>query len=62
MFRLARRYDGRRRGLRARIARLYVYRWYGEPPGAHFDAGLVDPDGTPRRAYSVFAKHARSQR
>ena len=62
MFRLAGRYDARRRGLRSRVTRLYVYRWYGEPPGAHFDAGLVDPDGTPRRAYSVFAKHARSQR
>jgi hypothetical protein len=62
MFRLAGRYDARRRGLRSRVTRLYVYRWYGEPPGAHFDAGLVDPDGTPRPAYSVFAKHARSQR
>jgi len=59
MFRLANRYDHRRRGLRSVIARLYVYRWYGEPPGAHFDAGLVNPDGTPRRAYSVVAKHAR---
>jgi Glycosyl hydrolase catalytic core len=62
MFRLAGRYDERRRGLRSRITRLYVYRWFGEPPGAHFDAGLVDPDGTPRQAYSVFAEHARSQR
>jgi hypothetical protein len=62
MFRLAGRYDRTRRGLRSRVTRLYVYRWYGELPGAHFDAGLVDPDGTPRRAYSVFAKHARSQR
>ena len=62
MFRLAGRYDGRRRGLRSTIARLYVYCWYGEPPGAHFDAGLVNPDGTPRRAYSVVAEHARSQR
>jgi Glycosyl hydrolase catalytic core len=62
MFRLANRYDGRRRGLRSTIARLYVYRWFGEPPGAHFDAGLVNPDGTPRRAYSVVAKHARAHR
>ena len=59
MFRLASRYETRRRGLRSRIARLYVYRWFGEPPGTHFDAGLVNPDGTPRRAYSVVAKHAR---
>jgi hypothetical protein len=62
MFRLAGRYETRRRGLRSAIARLFVYRWYGEPPGAHFDAGLVDPDGTPRRAYSVVAEHARSHR
>jgi hypothetical protein len=48
--------------LRSTIARLFVYRWYGEPPGAHFDAGLVNPDGTPRRAYSVVAEHARSHR
>jgi hypothetical protein len=62
MFRLAGRFDQRRRGLRATIARLYVYRWYGEPPGARFDAGLVNPDGSPRRAYSVVAEHARSHR
>ncbi len=61
MFRLAGRYDERRRGLRSRITRLYAYRWYGEPPGAHFDAGLVDPDGSPRRAYSVFRRYARAQ-
>jgi hypothetical protein len=60
MFRLAGRYDARRRGFRSRVTRLFVYRWYGEPPGAHFDAGLVDPDGTPRRAYSVFRRYARS--
>ena len=59
MFRLAERYDRRRRGLRSAIARVYVYRWFGEPPGAHFDAGLVNPDGTPRRAYFVVANHAR---
>lgn len=59
MFRLASRYATRRRGLRSTIARVYVYRWFGEPPGAHFDAGLVNPDGTPRRAYFVVAKHAR---
>ena len=62
MFRLAGRFDERRRGLRSTIARLYVYRWYGEPPGARFDAGLVNPDGSPRRAYSVVAEHARSHR
>jgi hypothetical protein len=62
MFRLADRFDGRRRGLRSVIARLYVYKWFGELPGARFDAGLVGPDGRPRRAYSVVAEHARSHR
>jgi Glycosyl hydrolase catalytic core len=62
MFRLARRYQTRRRALRSTISRLYVYRWFGEPPGARFDAGLVNPDGTPRRAYSVVAEHARGHR
>jgi hypothetical protein len=55
MFRLAKRY-------RRKIARLYIYKWYGEWPGARFDAGLVGPDGSPRRAYSVVAEHARSHR
>ena len=59
LFRLADRYDERRRGRRSRISAVYLHRWFGEPPGAHFDAGLVNPDGTPRRAYSVVAKRAR---
>jgi hypothetical protein len=59
MFRLAERYDAKRRGMRSKITRLYVYRWFGEPPGAHFDAGLVNPDGSPRRAYSVVRRFAR---
>ena len=29
---------------------------------ARFDAGLVNPDGTPRKAFSVFAKNARTHR
>ena len=27
--------------------------WFGEPRGARFDAGLVNVDGTPRKAFSV---------
>jgi hypothetical protein len=59
MFRLADRYDTRRRGLRSSIARLFVYRWFGAPSGAQFDAGIVDPDGTPRPAYFIVRRHAR---
>jgi hypothetical protein len=62
MFRLANRYDSRRRGRRSTITRLYVYQWFGAPRGAHFDAGLVDPDGTPRAAYFVVRRYARSHR
>jgi hypothetical protein len=60
LFRLANRYDTRRRGLRSRITRLYIFRWLGG--GDRFDAGLVDPDGTPRRAYYVVLRHLRLHR
>jgi hypothetical protein len=59
MFRLARRYGAPRPARRARIARVYVYTWFGAPPGARFDAGLVDPDGSPRPAYFVVSRNAR---
>jgi len=58
MFTLANRYDTRQRGLRSKITRLFVYKWFGEERGARFDAGLVDPDGSPRKAFSVFRKNA----
>jgi hypothetical protein len=62
MLRLADRYDSRRRGLRSRITRLYVYNWFGAPLGARFDSGLVDPDGTPRASYFVLQGYVGSQR
>jgi Glycosyl hydrolase catalytic core len=62
MFTLANRYDSKRRGMRSKIGRLYVYKWFGEPSTARFDAGLVDADGTPRSAFSVFRRFARSHR
>ena len=40
---------------------LFVYTWFGAPPGARFDAGLVDPDGSPRPAYYVVRRHARAR-
>ncbi len=48
MFKLARRYS--------RVKRLYVYRWFGEPRSARFDAGLVNPDGTARPALKQFKR------
>jgi hypothetical protein len=60
MFRLANRFDQRRRGLRSRISRLYVYKWLGG--GGRFDAGLVNENGTARRAFYVVRRLARRHR
>jgi hypothetical protein len=62
MFRLAGRSDSRRRALRSRITRLFVYQWFGAPRDASFDAGLVDLGGTPRAAYYVVRRYTRSHR
>jgi hypothetical protein len=59
MFRLVDRYDRRRPGMRSRISRLYNYQWSGVEPGAAFDAGLVNPDGSARPAYNTFQRLAR---
>ncbi len=48
MFKLARKYS--------RVKRIYVYRWFGEPRSARFDAGLVNPNGTARPAFKQFKK------
>jgi hypothetical protein len=58
LFKLAGRYDSRRPGLRSKITQVYDYKWFGEARGAHFDSGLVNPDGTPRKAFPVFRKTA----
>jgi hypothetical protein len=62
MFKLVNRYDTKRRGFRSKITRLFVYTFFGEASSARFDAGLVNPDGTPRPAFSVFKKTARKHR
>jgi Glycosyl hydrolase catalytic core len=48
MFKLARKYK--------RVKRIYVYRWFGEPRSARFDAGLVNPNGSARPAFKQFKK------
>jgi hypothetical protein len=57
MFSLAKAY--RRSGVR----RVYVYNWTGAGCGARFDAGLTNPDGSPRPGYwtlrAQLAKYAR---
>jgi len=62
MFRLVNRYDTRRSGFRSKITRLFVYSWFGAERSARFDAGLVNPDGSPRPAYRVFRSNARKHR
>ena len=49
MFRLAKRFK--------RVKRIYVYRWFGEPRSARFDAGLVNPSGSARPALKQFRKN-----
>jgi hypothetical protein len=58
MFKLADRYDRRRSGMRSRITRLYNYQWTGVSRRSRFDAGLVNPNGSPRKAYRQFKKSA----
>jgi hypothetical protein len=62
MFKLANRYSRHRPGTRSKITQLYDYTWFGERRGARFDAGLVNPDGTPRKAFRVFARVAKTHR
>jgi hypothetical protein len=58
MFGLVDKYDRRRSGMRSRITRLYNYQWTGVTKGARFDAGLVNPNGSARKAYRQFRKSA----
>ena len=62
MFKLVNRYDTKRAGFRSKITRLFVYSFFGEESSARFDAGLVNPDGSPRPAFSVFKKNAAKHR
>jgi hypothetical protein len=62
MFKLARKYSKRRAGLRSKVTQLYVYRWWGVARGERFDAGLVNPDGTPRKAFAIVRKGVKGHR
>ena len=42
--------------LSPRIRRLYIYNWVGAPQGARFDAGLTNPDGSPRPSYRTLER------
>ena len=48
--------------MRSKLTRLFVYSFYGAESSARFDAGLVNPDGTPREAFSIFATNERTHR
>jgi len=62
MFKLAKKYSRHRAGMRSKITQLYVYTWFGEARGARFDAGLVNANGTPRKAFAVVRKGVRGHR
>jgi hypothetical protein len=62
MFKLAGKYQRKRAGMRSKITQLYVYTWFGEPRGARFDAGLVNPNGSPRKAFGVVRANAPKHR
>jgi hypothetical protein len=62
LFKLARRYQTRRRGLRSAVGRVYDYNWFGTRPGARLDVGLVSLDGRPRPALAVLRRFARGHR
>ncbi len=36
-----------------RVKRVYLYNWTGAQPGARFDSGLIDSDGTARPGYDA---------
>ena len=59
MFKVFRKYDSRQSGMRSRLTRLYNYQWTGVRRSARFDAGLVNPNGSPRKAYRQFKRLAR---
>jgi hypothetical protein len=63
MFSLAAKYDSKLPGYRSRVTRLYPYEFNGADAGARFDAGLLRPDGTPRKGYATFkSKAARARK
>ena len=62
MFKLVNRYDTKRSGNRSKITRLFVYSFFGAHPTARFDAGLVNPDSSPRPAFNVFKSKSRKHR
>jgi hypothetical protein len=62
MFTLADKYDTKRSGMRSKITRLYNYQYTGSPKSARFDAGLVNPNGSTRKAYDAFKKAAASRK
>lgn len=45
-------------GSNSRITRLYIFQWTGGGvSGERFDAGLMNPNGTPRPGYNVVKSH-----
>ncbi len=46
---------------KSRVSRNYIYQFNGPPPGATFDAGLINADNTKRPGYTVVQKRQRAK-
>jgi len=62
IFKVANKFDSRRRGFKSVIERLYVYDFGPSALGSRFDASLLNPNGVPRLTYKEFAKAAKKAR
>jgi len=61
MFKLADKYSKKRRGYKSKITRIYPYQYSGVAKTERFDAGLINPDGTARKGYTVFKSKAKTR-
>lgn len=52
LFKTANRYRGR-------VARVYLYHWYGAPITNRWDSGVLDAHGNPRPVFSVLERYKR---
>ena len=59
MFKLANKYDSKRKGMKSKIGRLYQYDFGPSPEDARFDASLLAPNGEPRKSYVAFKEQVR---
>jgi hypothetical protein len=49
----------KKRGIRGRVKRAYLYNYHGLAPSARFDAGLINPNGSRRPGYNIAKRFIR---